>query len=74
VVKQYVAGDGWIATDARHKSNMGNRAGSVEAGDGDGETADGGSDRRSGGVRSVAENSLLENDTFFERPVVPGER
>lgn len=74
VVKQYVAGDGWIATEARHKSNMRNITGSVGGGDGDEGTDDGPSDPRSGRVRDAAKISLVENDTFFERPVVPGDR
>ena len=41
VVKQYVAGDGWIAHDERHKSNMRNITGSVPGGVGEEDNVDG---------------------------------
>jgi serine acetyltransferase len=74
VIKQYVAGDGWIATNARHNSNTDTSDGAAAAGDDGGVGGDERSRPRSGVVRDAVENSLGEEATFFERPVVPGDR
>jgi len=74
VVKQYVAGDGWIATNARHNNNTGIREGASGGVDDHGGDDHERSDPRSGGVREAVENSLGQDATFFQRPVVPGDR
>ncbi len=74
VIKQYVAGDGWIATNARHNSNTVTSEKAAAAGEDGGAGGDERSRPRSGGVGDGVENSLGKEAGFFERPVVPGDR